>query len=139
MPIKITNIVNLQQIEAAVSGPDGANRLFIITGIIPTNLSTNTTIKETFTFLIGPTLTRRQFVRAIATASLNRIFLFYSGGGGSTQINSNWSVESVDADWDDESGQVEVRVEVLVITGGTGSTGVTSIGFHATILAEMES
>ena len=138
MPIKITNIVNLQQIEAAVSGPDGANRLFIITGIIPTNLSTSTTIKETFTFLIGPTLTRRQFVRAIATASLNRILLFYSGGGP-TQINSNWSVESVDADWDDESGQVEVRVEVFASSGGTGSTGVTSIGFQATILAEMES
>ncbi len=138
MPIKITNIVNLQQIEAAVSGPDGANRLFIITGIIPTNLSTNTTIKETFTFLIGPTLTRRQFVRAIATASLNRILLF-SGAAGPSIINSNWSVESVDADWDDESGQVEVRVEVLASSGGTGSTGVTSIGFHATILAEMES
>jgi hypothetical protein len=135
MPIKITNILNLQRIEAVVSGPDGANRLFVITGIIPTNLFTSATIKETFTFLIGPTLTRRQFVRAITMASLNSIQ--FSGGA---PTDSKWSVESVDADWDDESGQVEVRVEVLAISqGGLSSAGVISIGFQATILAEMES
>ncbi len=71
MPIKITNIENPQQIEAVVNGPDGANRLFIVTGIAPANVSIfNGTRTDTFTFLIGPTLTRRQFVRAIATASL---------------------------------------------------------------------
>jgi hypothetical protein len=80
MPIKLTNIENLQQIEAVASGPDNANRLFVITGVAPATLSAfnNQTTKETFTFLIGPVLTRRQFVKAIATASVNRVFLTYA-------------------------------------------------------------
>ena len=138
MPIKLTNIENLQQIEAVVSGPDNANRLFVVTGIAPANLSvSNATRTETFTFLIGPTLTRRQFIRAIATASLNRIGLSTSGGGPGVVINSNWSINFVDADWDDESGQVEVRVEVSVTSAPVTSAIVAGIGFQATILAEM--
>jgi hypothetical protein len=139
MPVKLTNIENLQQIEAVVSGPDNADRLFIVTGVAPANLTAfnNQTQKETFTFLIGPILTRRQFVKAIATASLNRVFLFASSAP--TSINNSWLVNFVDADWDDESGQVEVRVEVSVTTGPNTSAFVTGVGFQATILAEIGS
>ena len=137
MPIKITNVENLQQIEAVVSGPDGANRLFVVTGIAPANLSvSNATRTETFTFLIGPTLTRRQFIRAIATASLIRVGLTTSGGPG-VGINCNWLINFVDADWDDESGQVEVRVEVTVTSAPVTSAIVAGIRFQATVLAEM--
>ncbi len=137
MPIRLTNVENLQQIQAVVSGPDNANRLFVITGIAPVSVGAfnNQTQKETFTFLIGPILTRRQFVNAIATASLNRVNLFTSSAP--TSINNSWFVNFADADWDDESGQVEVRVEVSVASGPNTSASVTGVGFQATILAEL--
>lgn len=76
MPVRITSLVNPQQIEAVVSGPDGANRLYALTGIAPVSvLASGATQTETFTFLIGPALTRSQFVKAIATASLNHVTL----------------------------------------------------------------
>ncbi|MCI0455230.1 MAG: hypothetical protein L0Y68_09590 [Candidatus Dadabacteria bacterium] len=139
MPVRLTNIENLQQIEAVVSGPDNANRLFIVTGVAPANLSAlhNQTQKETFTFLIGPILTRRQFVKAIATASLNRVFLF--APSAPTSISNSWLVSFVDADWDDESGQVEVRFEVSVSSGPNTTSTVTGVSFQATILAEIGS
>ncbi|HEY7535526.1 MAG TPA: hypothetical protein VH878_06230 [Thermodesulfobacteriota bacterium] len=52
---------------------------------------------------------------------------------------NTWLVNFVDADWDDESGQVEVRVEVSVTSGQNSSTSVTGVGFQATILAERGS
>jgi len=75
MPVRIpTNqVVNLQQIEAVVAGPDGANRLFAVTGQLDVGLNAFTpsgTQTQTFSVLIGPVLTRQQFFRAICTASL---------------------------------------------------------------------
>ena len=76
MAIKIAQILNLQQMDVVVAGPDDANHLFVIDGQFDTNLAvasqgTNfATAKETFSVLIGPKLANRQFVRAIATASI---------------------------------------------------------------------
>jgi len=68
--IPTNQIQNLQQIEAVVAGPDGANRLFTVTGQLNAGLSVfsqgagQVQQKETFTVLIGPVLTRQQFFRA---------------------------------------------------------------------------
>ena len=48
----------------------------------------------------------------------------------------------VDADWDDESGQVELRIEAQVDTrGGTpnvsSNAGIDGFTFHVTILAAI--
>ena len=52
---------------------------------------------------------------------------------GSFQVQTN----SVEADWDDESGRVEVRVEIFV-TGGAGiAAGVSQIRYWVTILAQI--
>src|SRR5262249_28253823 len=78
MAVKIAadQIRNLQQMEVVVSGPDEANRLIIIDGQFDTrNItadSVNRTNKQTFSVLLGPKLTNRQFLRAIATASFAR-------------------------------------------------------------------
>ena len=71
MAVKIlpNQIQNLQQIEAVVAGPDDANRLFIIDGQFDVRLEAqsqgnNFEIgKETFTVLLGPVFTRKQFFR----------------------------------------------------------------------------
>ena len=104
LKIPANQIKNLQQMEVVVSGPDEANRLIIIDGQFDTgNIvadGLNRTNKQTFSVLLGPKLTNRQFLRAIATASFTRTQTF-----GNTMCN----IWDVDADWDDESGQVEVR------------------------------
>ena len=146
MAVKIPSdqIQNLQQIEAAVAGPDDANRLFIINGQINVELRVSspetglyTCRKEIFTVLIGPKFTSRQFIKANATASLAKI---YSRGAGveGNPFTDCLAILDVDADWDDESGQVELRIETRV--GCVGSNQVASINgfaFHVTILAAL--
>jgi len=139
MAIKIDSIQNLQQIEVAVAGPDGANRLFIVTGQFDVQLISqgqSTPQKETFTVLIGPVLTRQQFYRAIATASLAKTSSHWASGD--YEIGQNWGITLVDADWDDESGQVELRIEVFLNSSGIGSrVGIEGLSFQCTILGAI--
>jgi hypothetical protein len=66
--IEPSNVLNLQTIEAVVIGPDGANRLFILTGMA--NASITRSQKKTCTVLVGPQLSRQQFYKAIGSAFL---------------------------------------------------------------------
>ena len=135
MAVKIPadQIKNLQQMEVVVSGPDEANRLIIIDGQLDTGNITadgiDRTNKQTFSVLLGPKLTNRQFLRAIATASFARTETF-----GHTMCN----IWDVDADWDDESGQVELRIEAEVgAFSGSGHASMNAFAFHVTILAAI--
>src|SRR5215831_5226446 len=135
MAVKIpaNQIQNLQQIEVVVSGPDEANRLIIIDGQFDTgNIRAdgiNRTNKQTFSVLLGPKLTNRQFLRAIATASFART---------ETSGNTMCNIWDVDADWDDESGQVELRIEAEVgAFTGSGHASMNAFAFHVTILAAL--
>jgi len=64
MAVKISSnqIQNIQQIEVVVTGPDEANRLFIIDGQFDSQLTafsqgaSVTSQKETFTILVGASL-----------------------------------------------------------------------------------
>jgi hypothetical protein len=129
------SLENPQQIEAVVTGPDGANRLYICTGAAWTYLQGGETeSRDTFVFKIGPTLTRRQVIRAIATASLAQ---FQTWGTPTTNYSSQWRIASVDADWDDESDSIQVRVEIAAGGAPGVYTYVGKIGYQVTILAEM--
>jgi hypothetical protein len=44
--------------------------------------------------------------------------------------------DSVEADWDDESGRAEMRVEVRMETGPGINMALQRIGYSATVLAE---
>jgi hypothetical protein len=120
MAIKIAQIQNLQQLDVVVAGPDDANHLFIIDGHFDTSLVIGSQganfarAKETFSVLLGPKLANRQFVRAIATASIVQTQIVNMAQGGF----ANWDIVDVDADWDDESGQVELRIEAQVGCAG---------------------
>jgi len=140
MAIKIAQIENLQQLDVLVAGPDDANHLFVIDGQFDTSLAIASQgthfaeAKETFSVLIGPKLANRQFVRAIATASIVKTQIANISPGGI----ATWDIVDIDADWDDESGQVELRIETRV--GCVGSNQVASINgfaFHVTILAAL--
>ena len=118
-----------------MSGPDGANRLFICTGTADVKLSLGRNqeqITETWTFFIGPPLKRTQFYRAIATASVSLQTMDILGAPAGFTAH----VCSVEADWDDESERVEMRVEVLLSSSLT-SVKVNQLRYWATILAKI--
>ena len=51
---------------------------------------------------------------------------------------ANWDIVDVDADWDDESGQVELRIEAQVGCSGLNqSASINGFAFHVTILAAL--
>jgi len=141
MAVKIlpNQIENIQQLEAVVAGPDDADRLFIIDGQFLYNVNAYSSgqafvSKETFTVLVGPVFTRRQFVRANATASFTQTVLNINTLPQSTA----WQMLGVDAGWDDESGQVELRIEAQVnVFGSQNQASILGFGFHVTILAAV--
>ena len=139
MAIKIAQVQNLQQIDVLVAGPDDANHLFIIDGQFDANLGIGSqgtnfaTAKETFSVLIGPKLANRQFVRAIGTASIVNTQIANIAPGGS----ATWNIVDVDADWDDESGQVELRIEAQVNCSGSNQfASINAFAFQSDFLKE---
>ena len=140
MAIKIAQVQNLQQMDVLVAGPDDANHLFVIDGQFDASLAIGSqgtnfaTAKETFSVLIGPKLANRQFVRAIGTASIVKTQIANIAPGGSVA----WNIVDVDADWDDESGQVELRIEAQVNCSGSNQiASINSFAFHVTVLAAL--
>ena len=122
-------------LEAVIAGPDEANRLFTITGAASVQifLPGGQPKTETWTFLVGPTLTRRQFCRAIGTASVSFQNLNVQTAPFSFQV----AINSVEADWDDESERVEVRVEVFLTANAGVSMSISQIRYWVTILAQI--
>ena len=130
-----TNTTGEQVLEAVVSGPDRANRLFICTGIANVQMSLGRDqeqITETWTFFVGPNLTRTQFYRAIGTASVSFQTMDILGAPAGFTVQ----IVSIEADWDDESERVEVRVEVLLSSSLT-SIDITQLRYWVTILAQI--
>jgi hypothetical protein len=138
--VKIAQIQDLQQLDVVVAGPDDANHLFIIDGQFDASLAIGSqgtnfaTAKEIFRVLIGPKLANRQFVRAIATASIVKSQIGNIKTGGFAA----WNILDADADWDDESGQVELRIEAQVdCIGANQNVTINGFAFHVTILAAL--
>jgi hypothetical protein len=124
------DLINTQQMEVAVKGPDGATHLILCTGIA----CLNSLVHETYTVFVGPQLSRRQFVGAIASGALSRFQAYHKNS-----IEDNVKAEvaanliSIDANFDDTAGQVKVSAEVsssIVMTK-------LSISYNVSILAEL--
>lgn len=132
----VANTSGEQVLEAVVAGPDGANRLFTVTGAatVGINVSAGQTQTQTWTFLVGPTFTRGQFYRAIGTASVSS----QSAVLQTTSGNFQFAISSVEADLDDESSRAEVRVEIYLSssTGGP-QLSVNQLRYWVTILAQI--
>jgi len=124
------DLINAQQMEVAVNGPDGANHLILCTGVADL-----TSVRhETYTFLVGPQLSRRQFVGVIASGALSKIQAYdKSRIGDNDDVELGANLVLIDANYDDESSQVKVRAEVsssIVMTK-------LAISYNVSILAEL--
>ena len=124
------DLINTQQMEVAVNGPDGATHLILCTGIA--NLDSFN--HETMTFLVGPSLSRRQFVGAIASGALSTILV---QGKVLTEANPETEPEvrlvAINAAYDEESHQVKVGAEIA----STTATTKLAISYNVSILAEL--
>ena len=129
-----TNTTGEQILEAIVAGPDGANRLFTCTGIANVQMLVDRGQQqtETWTFLVGPTLTHTQFYRAMATASVSLQAVEIQGAPAGFTVH----IVSVEADWDDESERAEVRVE-LFVGSDAASVNINQLRYWVTILAQI--
>lgn len=128
--IEKKDLINDQQMEVAVNGPDGATHLILCTGLAPLG-SVN---HETYTFLVGPQLSRRQFVGVIASGALSTIETNAKNSfGDHTHGEFGANLVLIDAKYDDESGQMKVRAEV------SSSIMITklAISYNVSILAEL--
>jgi hypothetical protein len=124
------DLVNAQQMEVAVNGPDGATHLVLCTGIA--NLSSCS--HEIFTFLVGPPLSKRQFVGAIATAALSTIQVHSKVlTAANPETKPEARLVTINATYDEESRQVKVSAEVVSSTVTTK----LAISFTVSILAEL--
>jgi hypothetical protein len=126
---------NPQEFEVVVSGPGTANRLFVCSGVAQFGVGAQAGSQtEVVTFLVGPTLTQAQFQRAAVSVGLTDFRTIANQGFQSLQVS--WTIASVDADWDDESGRVEVEVETVVTaTAALTNAFVGGLSYHVTILA----
>jgi len=74
---------------------------------------------------------------AIVTASIARTQMVNTAPGA---FSGTWDIIDVDADWDDESEQDELRTEAQVSCSGSNpSVSINGFGFHVTILAALPS
>lgn len=131
MSIQLENkdLINSQQMQVAVNGPDGATHLIICTGMAIFG-SIN---RETYTFEVGPKISRRQFVGAIASGALSIIQASGKAGVHKNAIDLRATLISIEANFDDETGQVKVRAEV-----SSSQTMIQfSISYNVNILAEL--
>ena len=124
------NLINTQQMEVAVNGPDGATHLILCTGIADLVCAGH----ETYTFLVGPQISRRQFVGVIASGSLSTIQANDTEPvQGPADVKLRVKLVSMEADFDDEFSQVKVRAKI------SSSKAMTklAISYNVSILAEL--
>ena len=137
--IQTASVQNLQQLEAVMTGPDGANRLFTVCGQFITNVQAfssgpNVQQIETFTVLVGQYLPgNNSSGRSARLQSQGKLHVCKS-----FRESFSWNIVSSDADWDDESGQVELRIEVHVSCNGNNNAAtINALAFQVTILGAV--
>jgi len=124
------DLINSQQMEVPVNGPDGATHLILCNGIVELDPIAH----STFTFLVGPLLSRRQFVGAIASGALSMLQgCNQSISGDHTELKLDANLVSITANYDDEAGQVKVRAKV----SSSIAMAKLAISYNVSILAEL--
>ena len=124
------DLINTQQMEVAVNGPDGATHLILCTGVANLGLLSH----ETYTFTVGPELSRRQFVGVIVSGALATIQADYKNSiSDNLETELRVNLVLIDATYDDDCGQVKIRAEV------SSNIAITklAINYNVSILAEL--
>jgi hypothetical protein len=126
------DLINSQQMEVAVNGPDGATHLILCTGIASLCFANF----ASFTFLVGPQLSRRQFVGAIASGALSTIWIddkISNEENARTETELVANLLFINADYDYESTHVKVTAK---ISSGAAMAKL-AITYNVGILAEL--
>lgn len=122
-------LMNPQQMEVAIHGPDGATHLIICTGVADLGLAH----RETYTFLVGPQLSQRQFVGVIASGALAVTQIKgESSSAEQTPAEDESHLILVRAGFEEGSNQVRVSVEIYV-----NKRVKLAISYNVNILAEL--
>lgn len=105
------SLVQPQMLEIVVSGPTGANRLFVYTGTAMFSFkgTGGSWRRDSISFEIGgPSFTSSQFRKAVATASLSSI------ANRGHAVNAGWAVNRVEATRSAGSGKTKLSIELAV-------------------------
>ncbi len=121
MATEVTKFESQQELRVGVNGPDGANSLLVLTGLAV--LEGGATKVKAFRFLLGPAVEHQNFHGAVAMAA---------SPSRNAAAGSEFRIRSVDAEWDDETKQVEVKVEALF-----SGPDEQWISYQVTMLAEL--
>ena len=130
MAVSLKRIDNPQEIEVVVSGPRSANRLFIYTGTAVFDFKGRSKKwkRDSISFRVGRKFAPGQFHKAIATANIASASNDYAANF------AGWAVDSIDADWDDDSGKMNVTAQLAV----RDSDGyLHRLGYQVTVLASI--
>lgn len=120
----LSGVEVFKEFETPIRGPQGGCRFITIVGTLKDVPLTSGT--STYTCLIGPPLKPHEFLGATCLPS----FAAVSVSSVSREI-TQCSLESIDADHDERSGRVELRLQVTA----AGPSAKASLLFSVTILA----
>ena len=138
---QLVQATNIQKMEFDVTTSEGPGRVTIVTGTLPASVSTQGTGPQTASFkaIVDPVLAPGQFRKATATASLTGTgFVGHVDPNMPNQVAAQWSIDEVEATLDDETGGIEVRIEVTVSANAQGfSASVQALGIQVTTLARV--
>ena len=123
------DLINTQQMEVAVNGPDGATHLLLCTGLVNLSFVSH----EIFTFFVGPQLSRRQFVGVIASGALSTIQVHGKVLTEVLEKEPEARLVAINATYDEESGRVKVSAEIA----SSMATTKLAISYNVSILAEL--
>jgi hypothetical protein len=133
---------NIQKMEFDVTTAEGPCRVTLVTGSISVILqaASNTGAidnrAESLRALVDPKLTPGQFRKATATAAIAVMGENRTIGGGAPNAVARWTINEVEASLDDESGQIEIRIDVVVTAQNTAAS-LEKLNFQVTTLAKI--
>jgi hypothetical protein len=127
MAQRLSNIDVVREFETRVPAFPRVSRFITIVGFMSeAPVAGGEAYAETYTCLVGPVLQEYEFLGASCLPSIARLET-------STLDVAQCVIESSEAEWDEESGRVELRVQVAA----AGAACKLQILFSVTILAEM--
>ena len=127
---------NIQKLEYDVTTAEGSGHVTVVTGMLPYGLqaySNNATANSqsaSLRALVDPKLSPGQFRRATAMAAIVDVYF----GANAAPAFQQFGVQEVEATFDDESGQIVLRVDITV-QAQNGNMVVNKVNFQVTTLS----
>jgi hypothetical protein len=136
-------VVSQQTLQFDVPGGQTTTRVSVTTGLAQFNVGAfsqnpnQNRQSDVIKLLVDPVLAPGQFRKATAMVSFANVQR-NAGITAGEFTQSSWSIDDTSCSLDDESGKVELRFQVTVLSGGTNSsTNLSSAAFQVTSVATL--